>query len=281
MSNLLDKIKGNSTQSEGREVYVGICTFMVDAINPNMEELKALGYNPKDEPSYTVEKDGKTTYKLDFYISNPHAEVLTESGTIKKNIKTKFTFWLENNEIINKNGDKKQYINNYGQTTYAVNAESLPTWFKQDGVRVCRKGEEEIIALLYKWLGLTQPYQEKEGDSCAIATPWSELVNGNISELRTFVDATKKLGNGIKVLLGAKESEKDGKISYYQDVYVKYIMKPGQNSYDGLTKALNDQYSQFKSHYNSDFKLRVFTPGLIVPDSEPVNKDTVKGDLPF
>jgi hypothetical protein len=58
-------------------------------------------------------------------------------------------------------------------------------------------------------------------------------------------------------------------------------MKPGQTSYDGLTKALNDQYSQFKSHYNSDFKLRVFTPGLIVPDSEPVNKDTVKGDLPF
>lgn len=60
-------------------------------------------------------------------------------------------------------------------------------------------------------------------------------------------------------------------------------MKPGQTSFDGLVKLLNDDYAQFKSHYNADLKLRVFTPDLIQPDSE-VASTTVSeqsNDLPF
>jgi hypothetical protein len=282
---LLDKIKENSTQSEGKEIYTGICTFIIDAVNPSMDELKALGYNPKQEPVYTGEKDGKTTLRLDFYMSNPHAEVITSEGVKKKAIKTKMTFFLEDGEIVNKAGDKFQFINNYGQTCYATSTDTGYSWFKTDGIRKCRKGEESLILLLYKWLGLTQPYQDKEGDACNIETPWNKLVNGDVKELKSYADACKKMGNGIKVLLGAKETDKDGKIVYYQDVYTKYIMKPGQNSYDGLVKILNDEYSQFKSHYGSDLKLRVFTPDLITPDVENVtesnNQQDSGTDLPF
>ena len=34
---LLDKIKDNSKQSEGRKILTGICAFVVDALNPDME----------------------------------------------------------------------------------------------------------------------------------------------------------------------------------------------------------------------------------------------------
>lgn len=265
---LLDKIKDNSKQSEGRELYTGVCAFIIDAINPSMDTLKTLGYNVQQEPAYVGEKEGKTTLRLDFYLSNPLAEIETPEGFAKKEIKAKYTIFLEDSEVVNKNGDKKQYINNYGQTTWVDSVDNLPDWFRKDGVRVCHKGEEQLITLLYKWLGLTQPFKDKEGDSCFLVTEWNKLVSGNIKELTELLPATKVKGNGIKVLLGVKEGDKDGKPVYYQDVYSKYIMKPGQTSYEGLTKSLNDEYGQFKSHYNSDLKLRVFIPGEIKPDVE-------------
>ena len=92
----------------------------------------------------------------------------------------------------------------------------------------------------------------------------------------------------MKFLFGAREADKDGKTVYYQDVYTKYPMKPGQFSFDKLVEQLNDEYGQFKAHYNSDLKLRLFVPGAVEPDMEKAfpsetatTTDGGASDLPF
>lgn len=283
---LLDKIKDNNTQSEGIKVFMGINNFVVEAINPTEEQLKAMGYNPKQEPVYTGEKEGKSTLRLDIYLKNPVSEYVSGGKTITEEVKTKFALFIEATEIVSSTG-KKQYINAYGKTSYADSPEATPDWFDKEGIRVCHKGEEELINFLYKWLGLTQKFKDKPGDVCMMETSWDKLVNGNVKELQELVKGAKN--NGIKFLLGAKEVTKDdGKVVYYQDVYSKYPMKPGQFSFTGLTEQLNDEYGHFKAHYPSDFKFQLFVPGLIKPDMEKefavpsaTNGIATTDDLPF
>lgn len=281
---LLDKIKDNSKQGEGKLILTGIANVVVSAINPTMDELKAMGQNPQQEPSYTLDRDGVPVLRLDVHVSNPNVEYITPEGMKKGPFSTKITYWLENSVVKNKDGSKTKFINNYGQTAYATSKETLPEWYDREGVRECHKGEEELITLLYKWLGLTQSFKDKKGDTCVLDTPWDKLVGGNVSELKTFVKAAAEHGNGLKFLFGAKEGDKDGKVVYYQDVYTKYPMKPGQFSFDGLVKTLNDEYGQFKAVYHPDLKLRAFVPTQVFPDVEtpstPAPVDT-KGDLPF
>ena len=60
-------------QEEIKEVlrFTGMCPFQIVALNPSLEELKAIGVNYLiNEPTYITDKDGIMGIRLDFWIKN-------------------------------------------------------------------------------------------------------------------------------------------------------------------------------------------------------------------
>jgi hypothetical protein len=58
------------------------------------------------------------------------------------------TFFLEDKDRVNKDGTKKQYINNIGTCSWAAEESALPDWFKGREYRVAKVGEEDLYAFL-------------------------------------------------------------------------------------------------------------------------------------
>jgi hypothetical protein len=283
------KAKDNSKSVEAKK-YTGICAFQVAGMNPDLKQLVAMGITTDKDPVYVGEKDGVSTLRLDIWLKNPVAEIINTDGTTEETeILTKFALFLEDRVVKSKDGSKVQIINDYGQSTWATSCEATPSWMKVAGIREAKVGEVALIEFLYTWMGLAKGYKDKDGDECKLDTKWKDLIAGNVKELQGYVKDALEVGNGIKVLLGVREVEKDGKNLYYQDVYTKYIMRPGQRTFDKLIENLNDQYGEFKSIYTPDLKLRVFSPELIQPDMEKVfappatisKEEPQEGDAPF
>ena len=99
---------------------VGLFEAKVIAINPDAEEYNdVLGIEVKEE-SKAVEylgtsQDGNKTLRVDFWLQD-----------IKTEDKFKVTFFLEDKDRENKDGTKKQYINNVGTCTWADDENNLP-----------------------------------------------------------------------------------------------------------------------------------------------------------
>src|SRR5688572_10724689 len=113
----------SGTKNERKEFkkQVGVGEFEVVAINPDSEKLKELwGVDEiKKEPEYEGEKDGYTTLKLTFYLK----EVRT--GSIFN-----VMFFLQDKEVVNKVGDKHQYLNSIGRSTWVEDESKLNEKFK-------------------------------------------------------------------------------------------------------------------------------------------------------
>ena len=124
---------------------VGLFEAKVIAVNPTREEYSdVLGRELKEDSKATdylgTSKDGNARLRIDFWL----ADVKTEE-------KYKLTFFIENKEKENRDGTKKQYINNVGRCTWADSPNNLPTWFKERENRVAFVGEEDLynFCLLY------------------------------------------------------------------------------------------------------------------------------------
>ena len=107
-------IVGNNSSVETQKVfnlYTGIGKAKILAINPNPEELNKLGFNFTNEPEYlTTDENGVQKLRLQFFIQNPD----------KEDLKTNIYFSLENEDRVNRAGDKYEIINNLGQSTWAA-----------------------------------------------------------------------------------------------------------------------------------------------------------------
>lgn len=263
------QIKQQPKGSE-RVLYTGVFPFQIVAINPSMDELKALGVNASEEPNYLGEKDGKSTVRIDFWLRN------TE---VNPTLLTKKAYFLENRDEIASTGSMK-IVNNYLQHSWSKDIDTLKSnekmkWFKHDGIRVAKVGEVNLLEVVHLWAGLTKGYQGSEADECVLSL--SKLFSGDFKELKSLVKPALEAGNGIKYLLGV--TEKDGK--YYQAFYDKYIMRPSQKTYTKLTESLNEQYGEFKADFQNSFEQKVYTPGVITPDSQEALVAKVETDLPF
>lgn len=188
---------------------VGLFEAIVIAVNPSMEEYKdVLGIELK-ENSKAVEylgtsQDGNTTLRIDFWLEE-----------IKNKDKFKVTFFLENKEKDNKDGTKKQYINNIGVCSWAADKNSLPEWFRGRDYRVAYVGEEELYSFLRTWLG-NLDYRDA---STVLELDWKALMRGNVKDLKAQVDGEHC--TPFVALATVKTVEKDGEIKEYQSVYNK------------------------------------------------------------
>lgn len=191
---------------------VGLFEAEVVAINPTAEEYKEvldieLPADSKATEYLGKSRDGNTYLRVDVWLKD-----------IKSGDKFKTTFFLEDKERENKDGSKKQYINNIGRCAWADDPNNLADWFTKRDYRVAYVGEEELYEFLRTWLGKLDFMKE---DS-VLQADWKKLMKGNVSELKGQVDGAYCTNIGALATIVMKE--KDGETKEYQGVYNKSFL---------------------------------------------------------
>lgn len=211
MSNIGGK-KRESVQQTDYAKKVGLFEAKVIAINPDAEEYKeTLGIELKEDSKaleYLGEnRDGNKTLRVDFWLEE-----------IKNKEKYKVTFFLENKEKVNKDGTKKQYINNVGTCSWASDANDLPEWFAKREYRVAFVGEDELYSFLQTWLG-NLDYRDAE---TTLQLDWKNMMKGNLKDIKSQIGGEYCVN--IMALATIKTVEKDGEVKEYQGVYNKAFL---------------------------------------------------------
>jgi hypothetical protein len=218
------------------KIWTGLADVSILAVNPTMEELKKLGIEVKKEPEYhTVSDEGIDKTRVDFWIY-----------AAKINLKTKLSFFLENKVAIAMQSGNMQFINDFGQSTWAKSLEDLNTnpnitkWFKTATAVPSMPGLADLIDCIKSWLSTPQGEVAKIDDVV-------KLCKGNVSELKPLV--TNFSDRKVQVLL----YEKNG----YQAVYSKYFSRAGNTKTAYWEKALLNA----NINYQNSLKLKEYEIG--------------------
>jgi hypothetical protein len=203
-------ISGSKKETKQQQEYakkVGLFEAKVIAINPDIEEYKeVLGMELKED-SKAIEylgksQDGNTTLRIDIWLEE-----------VKNQDKFKVTFFLEDKERENKDGSKKQYINNVGTCTWADDPNNLPGWFTTRDNRVAYVGEEDLYNFLRTWLGDL----DYRNESTVLQLDWKKLMKGNVKDLKDQVDGS--YCTNVVALATIKTVIKEDETKEYQSVY--------------------------------------------------------------
>lgn len=191
---------------------VGLFEARVVAINPTVEEFKEVLNIDVPEDSKLAEylgtsRDGNTFLRVDVWLEE-----------VKKKDKFKVTFFLEDKERENKDGSKKQYINNIGRCAWADDPNNLAEWFAKRDYRVAFVGEEELYEFLRTWLGELDYSKE----STILQLEWKKLMKGNLKDLKSQVDGA--YCTNVAALATITVKQKDGENKEYQSIYNKAFL---------------------------------------------------------
>lgn len=191
---------------------VGLFEANVIAVNPTAEEYKNILDIELKEDSKALEylgqsRDGNTSLRVDFWLEE-----------VKTKEKYKVSFFLENKERENKDGTKKQYINNSGITSWAADENDLPEWFAKREYRVANVGEEELYNFLRTWLSKID-YSKESG---VLEVEWKKLMKGNVREISEQIDGA--YCTSVVALATVVVKEKEGESKEYQGVFNKAFM---------------------------------------------------------
>jgi hypothetical protein len=193
---------------------VGLFEAKVIAINPTVEEYAdVLGKQLKEDSKATqylgTSKDGNLRLRLDFWLEE-----------VKLQEKFKLTFFIENKEKENKDGTKKQYINNIGRCTWADSPNNLPAWFKERENRVAYVGEEDLYNFLRSWLSNIDFSSNKS----TLQLEFNKLIKGNVREINEQING--EWANNIVALATISTQEKEDGVKEFQNVYNKAFLPP-------------------------------------------------------
>ena len=207
--NIGGKKRESSANSQEFTKKVGLFESKVIAINPTLEEYaEVLGMELKEGSKATeylgTSNDGNTSLRVDIWLQE-----------IKSGDKFKVNFFLENKLKTNKDGNKAQYINNVGTTSWASDENTLPEWFKGREYRQAYVGEEEMYGFLRTWLG-NLDYRDAD---TVLELDWKTLMKGNVKDIKSQIDG--EYCTNVVALATVKTVEKDGEVKEYQGVYNK------------------------------------------------------------
>jgi len=212
--------KGQEVGEGGtRKLFTGAENFKVVAINPTKAELEAiygreLNYDPEYTGTTTVsDGDGErevNQIRLDFYLSNED---------VNNPINTKASFYVADTHHKSQTG-KVKVINDYGRTTWLTkeditsgDAPANMTWYSMQGVKVAKRGEEEVIDFLVNLLNLPFDLTKVDDKSDAYAKiskeEWKAILGGDVSIFKGVLASTN---NKIGVVLGVKTKADGGQM---------------------------------------------------------------------
>jgi hypothetical protein len=275
-----------STGGGAKKLFYGVSTFIPSMINPNKSTLSEfLGRDLEKEPEYLTTKDldGKQVrvLKLDIWGTLPQAE----------NTKTKITFWLEARHDISRSG-KQKYINGQGLTSYNEDPSVMnknKMWYYGENQRKAMVGEDTVVDFfinLKNWETDLSKYTMRDGDIPSIFLPLEKLFKQDYSDINPLFEE----GRGIRVYVGIRSSESNGKTYYDMDIYTKAFIKdyPGAKNFDKIINALKGEYSSFKKNIAPiTANFLEFDPNELMSEEadmtmpSPSNDMGFSDDLPF
>lgn len=249
-------------------LYTGLANMRTVAINPTMEQIKALELPAQKEPEYTTDEQQKDENNQPFGEFFKKTRIDIYLGCENPKIKAKLAFWVEDRQRFNQKGDKVQWINLYGVSCWTPierdvdgtiikivkpdEYEKSAKWFKMDGARIAKPGEEMLHEWLKSWANV------ETGKRCQIETI-DAIAQGNLSELQGIVQALQK--NEVRYLLGVAGGQ-------YQAVYDKLFGRTYEKSNTRWIKKLQEQYGEFKADYQNSLDLKTFTGNVTTPNAQ-------------
>ena len=209
-------IEGKKKEQKDFVKKIGLFEAKVLIINPTLEEYKdVLGFDPKEDSKATEylgeSKDGNTYLRVVVWLKSVKTDELFSSS---------ISFFLEDKERENKDGTKKQYINNIGQCTWADDQANLPEWFTTRQYREAFVGEEELYNFVRTWLG-NLDYRSEE-TTLDVDANWKQFLKGNVKSLREQIDG--EWCTNVVALATVVTKEKDGEIREYQNIFNKAFL---------------------------------------------------------
>lgn len=283
--------------AKGREVnsqftpskkFWGVAPVRVLAINPNKEKLEEIFEKPyESEPTYFTEKevDGKTvkSLKIDVIVGND-------------DFKNRVTFFVENRPLFKRDGSKCKMIDPYGRTAWAsmdsykkeakeqepiINDNGNPADISTQ-YRPALRGEEELVAFLKIWLGISRPsiYDKAtkswipntkvniEDCECDLSEYWATIF----SKQNTKVLSELSSNNVIKVLFGIKTDGNTG--NQYMQSFNKLILTGGNKDYSKLKQKAEEAIS-FGGYSSTDFIYTDYQEYVVTPSEIPVPQGTI------
>ena len=243
--------------------YTGVGSFYVLAVNPSKEELEKLYERELDSaPQYVgdaeVGPEGNkvkvSQVRIDFIIK-ADPEKYKGSNSEPINLITKQSFFLRKCFKYNKDGDKTQVIDKYGNTAWVTLEElknhTIPSYSNgpaniSSEYRQAIDGEDLLVQFLIAYLNVpscldyhkdtntfTLKSEDKLKDCEAILEHVDDYFKGNIKELRDII--SYQPDNKVKILLGVKTTS-DGK--QYQTTYGRMFLKNAVSNYSRLDKEV-------------------------------------------
>lgn len=201
-------------EGAGRKFFTGIENFNIVAVNPTKSELEELfgreiTYDPDYLSTQTVkDADGereKPQIRLDFYLNNNDPD---------NPITTKASFYVINTHHKSQTG-KYKVINDFGKTTWLseddVKNGTVPgnmTWYSTSGVKVAKRGEEELVDFIVNLLNLPFKLEDLKDIKSAHAKfekeHWEQMFKGDFSYIQTVIESTN---NKVGLALGVKTAD--------------------------------------------------------------------------
>lgn len=224
--------------SEKRSVfnkYVGVGNFKVLCFNPTREKLnKILGTEIEDEIEYTKDDnelkigEGDSVFCKSVYVDAWLEEQVTKS-------KHKVRFVIYDTPRLTKNGDKYQYINQVGQTSWTDDPDNLPeffthfkstdragnTSFSKKEYRKAFRGEEQFMKFIIAWLELS-PFIQK---NTIFVENVDKFWRGDMAEFNALLDNFED--NTVMTLTGIRLKDEGGERKEYQS-YSQVAFCPGR-----------------------------------------------------
>ena len=245
------------------KLYTGLNNLKVVSINPTKEKLEEMGYKPQNDPVYLTKDEDVNKVRLDFHLHG--------KGADGEKIMTKVAFFLEDQYRVNRDGDKSEWINDFGRTAWSMQGkiEEPPTeltWFKSETARRSHVGEADLHLFLVNWLNIGPEDEAKMDNFLAI-------FKEDYAELNSILAGN--IDNEVRVLLTVRDSK-------YQSVYNRYFDRASNkrtNYWDSHIKNNAANGYALKEDYQNSFAFQEWTEPTTAPDAEFTEEP--KKDDPF
>ena len=216
-------INGKRKEFSGYSPKIGFFQAEVIAINPTLEEMNEfMDISNVKEPDYNKPYQDKENNEFDqatvtLYLKFHDGTIQPKRYSIIKKVRT------------NKDGSKVQFINDIGNTTWAVSEEALHdskyAWFTKRPYREAYIGEEKLYNFLQKWLSLDWKDPETQ-----LSIDPEPLFKGKYKELRDLLKNDefkegKVVGYAtIKTSIEpASEENPEPKPKFYQNIWDEFL----------------------------------------------------------
>nr|DAR32471.1 MAG TPA: hypothetical protein [Bacteriophage sp.] len=242
---------GKQSVEGGFDLYSGVGAVNVIAVNPNKEELVALGRNVEEEPEYTFKnEDGSELQRVTFYVrTDPESKV--NNGI---DVTVPISFALGKSIRVGATSGKVQVIDKYGRTAWVTKeqyeAKEIPVYSNgpaniDKDYRAAYVGEEALVDFLIQWLNVPGPASYKDGKwimkeadklvDCEVSLNMTALLAGNVKELKDLIALAH--GYAVKAAFGVRTTD-EGK--QYQAVFTRMFAKNAVTNYSKLDEAIKD-----------------------------------------